>query len=126
MTRESHSKSVCILSHDRIFSHLLAGFLRGHFPIIIVHDVKTIVRCVERDEVMLLLGDSELLNDSLRAVLYTTRAAHHKLPHVILFLSSPELQSIDARYNSCIDKVLFKPAGIEEIMTAVLEMTAQG
>jgi len=126
MTRESLDQSICIFSYDRIFSHLLAGILRGHFLIIIVHNPKSMVKHIEREEMKLLLGDSALLDGSVISALCNSRAIHYGMPHVLLFLSPVEVQSVDARYQPCIDKILFKPAGTEEIITAVLEMTTQG
>lgn len=126
VSRESHGQSVGILSYDRIFSYLLAGVLRGHFPITIDHDPKPIAKRIELEEMTLLLGDSALLNESLMAALRDRRTVHHGLPHVLLFLSPTELESMDVRYQACIDRILVKPAGTEDILTAVWEITMQG
>lgn len=116
-------QSLLIFSRDRIFSHLLAGLLRDHFSISMAHDPGAMTKLLGKEEALLLLADGALLEPSVVAALQASRSTHRGFPHVLLFVSPAELQSLEARYKPIVDKTLLKPTGTEDILAAVLQIT---
>lgn len=119
----SPRQTICIFSHDRIFSHLLSGLVRYQFNVVVSHEPRALVYQLEHSNPILVLADGALLEEATLTALINSKMKRQASPHVLFFASATELQELDSRSLSCIDKIMMKPAGTEDIIGAVLEMT---
>lgn len=118
-------KHLCVFSHDRIFSLLVSGLLRSQFSLTIAHDQASLSAWLDHEKPALLVCDTAIFDASALNALRTHRSVLHGLPHVLLFVSLTELQSLDSGSLPDVDNVLLKPTRSEEIMRTVMEMTAK-
>lgn len=120
-----YMQQLCIFSHDRIFSLLVSKLVRSRFSLTIAHDQGSLSAWLTHEEPALLVCDTAILDASTLNALRTHQSVHHGWPHVLLFVSLTELQSLELGSLPDVDHVLLKPARSEEIMRTVMKMTAK-